>query len=392
MSWLLPEFEPQLIPADQISTAAGKQLWQQFDQNGRRLQVEFPGIPTNQQWRLTNLGYAGQVGLPGGPQFQLQPKVPVQNLFSLIDTAFNLQSFRWLDGWAKCDTIEAYFDRLALYLANRIARRRRQGLYQAYETRHDDLQFMRGRLDLPRLLAHPQHQTVPCDYAEASHDNADNQILVWTLHLLLRSGLPGHNTQQQLKRTLRSLDGIGIHSFTPRQCRRRLYHRLNQDYERLHLLCALFLEGLGPAEVGGQQLLPAFIVNMAELFERFIFRWLDAELKAPYQLNAQESVYLDDFGRHRFELDLVLRQQGEIQAVLDTKYKHPTGGPSTNDIAQVIAYAQAVGSPRAYLIYPTPLPQPLVTTIGSVDLKTVHFDLAQPLSRGASEFLSQLAL
>ncbi|MCB0031515.1 MAG: hypothetical protein KDE28_26575, partial [Anaerolineales bacterium] len=390
MSWQLVEHEALRLPAGALSPAAGRALWQQFDQTGRRLQVAFPGVPTDEQWELTNLGYAGHISLPATPRLQLQPKIPLHNLFALIDIAFDLQSYRWLDGWASCNSWNAYFDRLAGYLARAIARRRRQGLYQDYREREAALPFVRGRLQTARLLTQPGPATIPCEFAEATVDNVDNQILLWTLLQLSRTGLTSAETQSQIQRTARALTGISAVPHSAAACLGRPYNRLNQDYAALHHLCGLLLAGLAPADLAGTATLPAFLVNMAELFERFLFRWLEASLPSPWQLSAQETVYLDDGGQHRFELDLVLRNRAGVRMVLDTKYKRPAGGPSTGDIAQIVAYAQAIGSPVACLIYPTPLPQPLDTTIGSVHLRTLHFDLSQPLASAGAAFLSQL--
>ena len=390
MTWLLKEFEPRSIPASAITHQDGRRLWHQYDQNGKRLLVEFPGIPTDNQWRLTNQGFAGHIALPDGPQIQLEPKVPLHNLFQLIDTAYDLNSFQWLEGWSRCATLAGYFDQLAAYLAAAIARRRRQGLYLNYQERHDTLPYIRGRIDLPKLLARPRSPTVPSDFSEATIDNQENQLLLWTLHTLVRSGLARSDTQAALKRTLRSLAGVSFVSFPASACHDRTYNRLNHDYAPLHHLCGLFLASLSPNGLAGEVPLPAFLVNMAELFERFVFRWLAQTLPADYDLRAQETVHLDDGGRHRFELDLVLRRQGALTAVLDTKYKRPDYGPSTQDIAQVIAYAQATGSDQAFLIYPTPLAEPLNTRIGSVTLRTIHFDLSERVEPAGTSFLNQL--
>ena len=392
MSWRLVEHEPIRLPAAALPLATGWQLWQQFDQTGRRLQVAFPGIPTDEHWELTNLGYAGLITLRGAPPLHLEPRLPLHNLFALIDIAYDLHSFRWLDGWDDCNTLPAYFDRLAHYLAHAIARRRRQGLYQAYVERQETLPVVRGRLLTAEYGRRPDPITLPCHYAEATIDNVDNQILLWTLLQLSRTGLASADTLSQIRRTVRNLAGISVRPFRPPDCLGRSYSRLNQDYAALHQLCGLLLAGLAPADLDGHTALPAFLINMAELFERFVFRWLQVALPTSWQLNAQETVYLDDQGQHRFELDLVLRHNGAIHAILDTKYKRPAGGPSTGDIAQIIAYAQAIGSPAAYLIYPMPLPRPLTTTIGSVQLQTLHFDLSQPLADAGAAFLTQLGL
>jgi hypothetical protein len=56
---------------------------------------------------------------------------------------------------------------------------------------------------------------------------------------------------------------------------------------------------------------------------------------------------------------LVLRDTstGEILCVLDTKYKDTTT-PATDDVAQIVAYAEKMGCQEAILVYPRGLPRP----------------------------------
>jgi 5-methylcytosine-specific restriction enzyme subunit McrC len=75
--------------------------------------------------------------------------------------------------------------------------------------------------------------------------------------------------------------------------------------------------------------------------------------------------------------------------VLDTKYKR-VSMPSTNDIAQVVAYAKAMHCHDAILTYPFPPVRPLDATIGDVRVRSVTFALDQDLEAAGAAFLSDL--
>ena len=86
--------------------------------------------------------------------------------------------------------------------------------------------------------------------------------------------------------------------------------------------------------------------------------WLKAHLSDAISLVPQEKAHLDGtFGLY-FDIDLVLRDTstGEILCVLDTKYKDTTT-PATDDVAQIVAYAEKMGCQEAILVYPRGLPR-----------------------------------
>ena len=92
-----------------------------------------------------------------------------------------------------------------------------------------------------------------------------------------------------------------------------------------------------------------FLVNMSHLYELFVSEWLKAHLPDVISLVPQERAYLDDTSGLYFDIDLVLRDTstGEILSVLDTKYKDTTT-PATDDIAQIVAYAEKMGCQGPY--------------------------------------------
>jgi hypothetical protein len=65
---------------------------------------------------------------------------------------------------------------------------------------------------------------------------------------------------------------------------------------------------------------------------------------------------------------------------VDTKYKN-TRRPSTADVAQVVAYATAVGATEAVLVYPSPFDW--TAKIGPVGVRTLGVRLDDDLELAA---------
>lgn len=387
----LSEYETIRLPGSELPTAVGERLWRLLDQNGRRLLVAFPSPKTDHQWELTAQGWVGQFVLPHQLQLNIQPRLPITRLFQLWETAYDLRLAHLTDGLTTLDSVPAFFNLLAHILAQRVIRRGRQGLQQAYLSKTAQLPYVRGRL-LPRQLAGPQPTAqLACRYDAQTTDTSDNQILAFTLHQLARSGQCSAAAQTAVRQAYHLLQpAVTLRPFTAQECQNRRYGRLNQDYAVMHALCRFFLEHTGPLRDKGDHAIMPFLLNMAQLYERSVANWLQAHLPAPYQVKAQESTLVGPHDELRFQIDLTLYgENGRPLAVLDTKYKTPDR-PSQADISQVITYAKARGCQHALLIYPQALPQPLNVLVGDVQLHTIHFGLERPLDQAGGDFLRQL--
>ncbi|MEZ4679164.1 MAG: hypothetical protein R2932_33595 [Caldilineaceae bacterium] len=373
-----------------LSEVAAQRLWRVHEP---LVVIDFPSPKTDGEWQLTAQGWVGMVPVTPDLTLVLQPKVAIANLLGMVEVAYGLQSLRLLNGLVDALTIPELYDRLTELLATRVLAQVQQGLHRPYQQRAETSPYLRGRLQIERLLRQPLPGKVPCTFYEPSVDVADNQILRWTLQRALKSAFGSAATQGQVRRAHRLLQPlVTLQPFRASDCRDRIYTRLNHAYATLHALCAFFLDACGPSYLPGESASVPFVVNMARLYEEFVAAWLQTQLPPSWQLRIQERHPLGE-GLH-FAIDLVLyvRATGRPLAILDTKYKTPTLGPDTADIAQVVAYAAAKGVTEAILIYPQPLREPLDTVIGGVRVRTLTFALDGDLVNAGQRFLHDLAL
>ncbi|MEW5987845.1 MAG: restriction endonuclease [Chloroflexota bacterium] len=386
----LTEYEQVSLPPTALTAALGQRLWQDY---GRQVVVEPPSFQTAGQWRLTAQGWVGVIPLTSERRLVLQPKVPLRNLLRMLEYAYQLQSFRLLEELVETQSWPGFYERLALALAGRVLQRARQGFYRGYLIRQEALPAMRGRLDGGQLARRPWAVELPCRYQEQTVDLLDNHILAWTLWRIAHSGLLSERGLPVIRQACQSLRGlVTLTPVTAQACAGRLYHRLNEDYRPLHALCRLFLEHTGPDTQVGDHLALPFLVNMERLFELFVAEWLSSHLPAAWRLQSQERVQLDAAGHTHFVIDLVVyeKETNAARWVLDTKYKTPAA-PAAEDIAQVVAYAEAKGCREAVLVYPTALARPLDTWVGRVRVRSLAFSLAGDLEAAGQGFWQELS-
>jgi 5-methylcytosine-specific restriction enzyme subunit McrC len=328
----------------------------------------------------------------------ITPKVPISNLFKMLEYAFDLESFEILPGETHIETVEELFERFASILAQRVLLRVSKGLYSSYFSEVDLLARVRGRVCIAPSIRHAARGVTKlcCTYQEHSFDVEDNRILFWTLYCLRWLVLRPGKAQQQVRLAYRALLGsVTLERIDPANCLGRPYHRLNDDYQPMHRLCALLLRLLGPGLHEGEAHLLPFRVHMPSLFESFVFRWLkehleqttpEIEVKKKFEAHMRASFELS------YEMDIVLldRKTDKIIAVLDAKYKRDKR-PGRDDLHQVAIYAKLARCSYAILIYPSLDTKPEEVYFEDVTIKSLVFDIGQSdLDAAGTRFLSEL--
>jgi 5-methylcytosine-specific restriction enzyme subunit McrC len=361
-----------------------------------RFSIEFPTPANGHVYSLTSLGWVGHIPIGETTLVRIASKVPIDNIFGMLEVAYRLKSFRFLEGETEVESLDDIYTSLASVLAQRVLDRARKGTYRAYVQRDENLRTVRGRIDVVRNLPNliggkPQ---IFCQYRELTPDIEDNQLVLWTLFIASRMALARESVRSQVRQAYRTLAGsVSVVSFRPEDCIGRLYQRLNADYEPLHALCRFLLEHGSPAMRAGDRSFLPFQLDMARLFELFVAEWLNANAPPALQVRAQHHVKLKGDGDLSFQIDLCFldRATGLPFAVLDTKYK-ASGSPSESDVQQVVAYAVELGAKRAILIYPSTETKLISFKVGPIEVSTATFDLSLNPDVAGEAFLAQLGL
>ena len=385
----LVEYESRFLPQSELAEEEAHKLYLQF---GDKIAVDWPSPKTGNRWQLTSLGWVGFIPLGEGRGISLQPKVSLGNLFRMLEHAYDLRSFKLLEGLYDCEAIRDFYERLATILARRLLDRARQGLYKTYREEDAHLSFIRGRIDVLALARKPVKTTVPCNYEEHTIDVEDNQLVEWTLYTILRSGICTERATPLLRKAERVLrHSVSLNPFSDFDCIGRNYNCLNNDYEILHKLCRFFLENTGPTQNLGERSMVPFLVDMARLFELFVARWLDQHLDNRYMLKSQETFTIGEKGALRMVMDLVIydRETRSPLCVLDTKYKAQST-VSNDDYNQAVAYADAAGCENAILIYPKELEYPFDEKPGGIRVKTAVFNISSDMDQAGEKLLARL--
>lgn len=388
----LTEYAPLDLEQPDLSEADARVL---LDRYPDWIDLEYPTPKTAGRWQLRPKGWVGYLPVSAELGIRINPKVPIANLFRMLETAYGFKSFSVLDGKTSVESLDEYLTELAGLFAKRVLARSRRGLYRAYLRYDEELQSVRGRIDFAESVRKPWMTRLTCAYEEHSADVEDNQIVTWGLRCALASGriIPkGIPPVREAFRRMHSL--VEMRPVKGQDCVGRTYSRLNDDYEALHALSRFFIDRTGPTNRTGAYSSAPFVIDMAGLFEAFVAKWLSARLPKGMHARPQHKVKI---GRNDLQLavDVVIQDdRGEPIWVLDTKYKSPDGGPNPADLHQIVSYAEALRAPRAALIYPATVSNPLDVAWGSGDVRvqTMSFGLGGDLDQAGNALLEILGL
>jgi 5-methylcytosine-specific restriction enzyme subunit McrC len=391
----LREHESRRLTSEELPDELGHSVWKDY---GKYVQVEFPSLRTDGEWELRPNGWVGRIPVNRDVLLVLEPKVPILNLFRMLEYAYGLSNIRFLEGAVGYHSIDDVFERLALILARGVLSRSRIGLYRAYVKRSADLSHVRERLDLTRLTRRPWVVRPHCHFHDHTEDLEENQILAWTLRVIARSIVRREEVRLHIRRASRALHGsVSLSPFASSDCAGRTYNRLNQDYETLHALCRFFLDMTGPTlDEGDRESLP-FLLDMSTVFEQFVAEWLRTHISDRYTVRAKETYLPQGESPRRFELDTVLYRRDAATseerpfAILDMKYKRPER-PSNADIFQVVTYAVAKECDQAFLVYPAELTERLDITVRGIRVRSATFALDGDLDEAGRGFMEGMSL
>jgi 5-methylcytosine-specific restriction enzyme subunit McrC len=301
------------------------------------------------------MGHVGVIVAPGC-RLVIRPKIPLQNLFFLLDPSLPFA----LDQATPAAGVEV-LDLLADQFAQLLAQRAAAGLHRAYAERAEQGPFLHGRLDVRAQLRESpvRKERLHGRYDDLTADVPCNQVLKATAERLLNSPLLGVEVCAALRRALQSFDAVQSTALGPDGFARLVPEQLPESYRPLLDLCRLLVEGLMPDTSPGSTPSPAFLIDLERAFERHLTRGVVAAFAGRRRwsvaVQPRSVANRPTEGQPDLSLrpDLVLRRDGRPVLVVDAKWKRlPPDALLTDDVYQVLAYATLLGARGAVLVYP----------------------------------------
>ncbi len=305
----------------------------------------------------------GVLSVPGGPTLEILPKIDQEDgavraaLVRMLAVAWRL---RVADGELAAMRTQPrdLLEILIRLFAGRLLTVVRRGLPRRYRERQEDLNLLRGRLDVTRQVTRfaARPDLFACRFEEWSEDTPLNRVLkaaVSRLAGLTRSA----DTARRLAELSARLEFAGDTADPLREPVR--LDRTNTAFHDVYRLARRFLARKWQDTASGGDSGFALLFPMNELFEEFIGRSVVRAVSA-------HRVHLQHPKHYAIDGDtgplFLLRPDVVIDApdgavILDTKWKRLASGDERlgidqSDIYQMAVYGDAYRAKRVVLIYP----------------------------------------
>ena len=303
------------------------------------------------RWRVTARAFVGSL-IVDGLQLLIRPKINPDNLFLLLEpglptSAWRQEAFEYNVTSDLLQSMIAFFARTAETTLER-------GVYRSYEARSEVLTAMRGRLDIPAQLSRAGVLTsVACSYDEYSDDVLENRILRAAVRKSLMVPGVDQSERHRLMRVLASLEGVSDTPISSESVSLVHFTRLNEHYKPALGLARLILSNLTLTDSYGSVAASSFMVDMNDLFQRFVTQRLRQSLRHRLEVVDEPKVHLGENRQVSMFPDLEFRDvKYRTVYVGDIKYKLTDDAQGrSSDYYQLLAYTTALDLEEGILIY-----------------------------------------
>lgn len=315
---------------------------------GKKLTVSVGSTPAT--CRVTASQYVGTLVTPEC-RLLIRPKVGLENIFSLL--GIGLPANAWQDGEFAFGGSRDLLLALSHFFARALQQSTSAGLLRAYRGERERLVGIRGRVDLATQVRFPGDAgRIACQYDDYTVDLEENRILKAACRRLLRvSGGEGgvRRIMHEAINSFREVADVPVREEAVDWIR---FTRLNRHYESTLRLAQLVLRNLSLLDATGVHGASAFLLDMNELFQRYVTDRLARALSGRLELIPEPDVRLGTRNQIRMYPDLVFLRSGIEVFAGDLKYKLAEDGRGRgSDYYQLLAYLTALDLPRGVLIY-----------------------------------------
>jgi 5-methylcytosine-specific restriction enzyme subunit McrC len=293
--------------------------------------------------------WVGALAVPG-LVVRVMPKVSVTNFFAMLGAgvspdAFDHEHVTWSDTDELIDGV-AYF---AIRLIDSATMR---GLVHGYVAREERMRTIRGRLLVEEFARRPWSAAEPqCRFDDFTADIVENQLFRCTLQAMLSWPQLAPHIRREALRVLGRFEGVADTPATKHAAPLPIT-RLNEHYEDAMRLSRLVLQAMSLSHEAGDQQANSLMVDMDDLFQRWIAQELDLRLAPEMRIERDEDVWLDEGRAVTMAPDLVVRRGSEVVLVGDAKYSMGADGyMASRDYLELVAYTTAMGLPTGLLIH-----------------------------------------
>ena len=341
-----------------------------------------PSIGSPGCYDLTPSSWIGAIELPN-LTVQIRPKIAISRILFLLSYAMDPKHWRDIEfNFGEEDSLfEAIIPGFIFHTKRAFSR----GLLKSYRLEESALPTFRGRFRVQDQLNRHFGIVPPVEvtYDDFTDDIEENRLIKAALHCLERMPIRSIEMRHQVRHFKSVLHSVELIAYDPRRLPTVYYTRLNHHYRGVIELAKLILRSVSYDLKFGTVSAAAFLVDMNDVFEKFVWVALREALRlSEWQFpsnGGNHSVFLDRATKVSLKPDLSWWEGPKCVFVGDAKYKRiNVSGVKHPDLYQLLAYTIATGLPGGLLCYAAGEGEPAIHEVVDIgkQLQVTSVDLS----------------
>lgn len=252
----------------------------------------------------------------------------IKNIFYMLSYAYQVLRQSNYESIAAED-FQNINDLFSAILAGGMSQQVKQGLYKEYISFHEDLQTLRGKLDINGSIRNRINhvQRLACDFDNLSVNNLFNRILKSTAVYLSKQKDVSDENKKALNKALYGFKAVDIIDLRAIPWSTLTYQRNNQSYRMMIYLCNFVINRMLLTTSAGEYKMRQFTEeHMAALYEKFILEYYrkhhpelhPSSKQIGFDIRESISEEASDF-LPKMQSDIYLTRSGKT-LIIDAKY------------------------------------------------------------------------
>ena len=324
------------------------------------------------EYGISLKNYVGTIQIDDGTQIQILPKISFEEdsgkneektkkiMKKMLGTLkyFKYKEFNMSD--TEIENIDLYEAFINMYIKE-LSKLIKIGIKSLYVNEIDNIGTIREKIlmneQITKNIVHKEKNY--CKYDEYKLDIPENRIIKATLLKLLKLSKSNENIKE-INKLLIYFDDVHQSKKYDIDFSRVKLDKTNKYYELIIEWSKVILKDKSFTNFSGINNTRALLFPMEKLFEAYVARMIYINIPKNYKVitqNIQKYLY-NNPNRFGLKPDIIIKENGKIIAVLDTKWKNLNDKAQTNygisrdDMYQMYVYAKKYNTNNIWLLYP----------------------------------------
>ena len=222
-------------------------------------------------YELTPSSYVGVVNT-GDLSAIIRPKVEIDRVIFMITYAMDPRHWN-MSEFIELKQEEDVLEAIALSFTHRTKQAVGRGLLRGYRREEDTLNTVRGQIRFSDQIRRRYDLPLPIEvaYDEYTEDIEQNRLLKTALYRLSLARIRNKFIADEIRRLRSAFDMVQLGTYTAGAVPKIRHTRLDEHYRPAVDLARFIIENSSPELSSGNVPTSSFLVNMNEVFERFVY-------------------------------------------------------------------------------------------------------------------------